>query len=1407
MAWRPALYRSSMPLLLALLAMFFALILAAPDALASEEERPVERIYVTAPHAPRVQPGATFEEQRAAVMGKSEGCYSCHTRTDEPSMHASPAVQLGCTDCHGGDATVRGEAALGYTHPANMAAMERAHVLPRYPRSWNWPSSANPQRSYTLLNREAPEFIRFVNPADYRVAREACGACHLEIIENAERSIMATGAMLWGGAGYNNGIVPFKNYLLGESYTRDGEPACITSPSELLPPAEWARACEVGTPADQVLTPEQIARGALARLYPLPSWTVIPPADVFRVFERGGRNINPIFPEIGLPNSLGQIQRLEEPGRPDIRQSNRGPGTGLRVAIPVLNIHKTRLNDPFMWFMGTNDQQGDYRSSGCSGCHVIYANDREPRHSLIYAPAGRDGETQTIDPTIANLRPRAEHGEGHGGGDHATLSGGHGALIDPAHPEEAGHAATPAPAGAPERRESGHPIRHAFTRAIPTSQCMNCHMHQPNIFLNTYLGYTMWDYESDAPTMWPGPENTAPRPAGMTDADYQRIYRQQHYPTAAEVRAINDRNPEGAAARGLWGDPEFLRNVYSVNPGLQQTQFADYHGHGWNFRAILRRDREGNLLDAEGQIVPPDDPERWRRQGEPEFVPTGTNPGRTVHMMDIHAERGMQCADCHFAQDSHGNGFIYGEVANAIEIGCQDCHGTADAYPTLLTSGPAAPPGGTNLALLRNPDGRRRFEWIDGSDGSRTLVQRSLIDPNLQWEVSLVRDSVTRSSRHFNARAARAKLMGRVGGDGVAPWGEGVAAGERAHDPARMACFTCHLSWTTSCGGCHLPIEANWRTREHHFDGEETRNFATYNPQVAREEMFQLGIHQTTKGNIIAPVRSSSALVLSSTNLNRERIYIQQPPVSAIGFSSQAFAPHFPHTVRRTETKACSDCHLSAEEDNNAIMAQLMLLGTNFVNFVGLNNWSGLEGGFQATRVTEWDEPQAVIGSYLHRYAYPDFYRLHVERNGRELRNWVRGAVFDRNLSGEARGLEEFANVHEGTRGRVGCLQLRGEYMFVAEGSGGFAVYDVANIANKGFSERIVSAPFSPIGHDARVASRNATCMALATNQPINPLRNTEVMRQINQEQPFHPIYNYAVITDADEGLILVDINTFADGELRNNRLTRALTWNEGGVLAGARHITLAGHFAYITTTAGLAVVDLDDPLHPQLTAQLPLTDARASTIQFRYLWVTDTDGVKLFDVTNMAQPVAVPEGTIALANARRVYAARTYLYIAAKQDGLVIVNVTRPRTPVEYQRFTADGALNDAEDVIVASTNASLFAYVADGRNGVKVVQLTSPASQPNLYGFSPAPRPELIAWARTPTPAIAMSKGLDRDRAVDETGGQMAVFGRLGSRPFTRSEMERLYLTPGGLLYRVRDTVDMAEYRGPLSATALGQ
>ena len=1407
---------------------------------AGKGETPVERDYSLVRAAPAPQ-NQTLEQ----MMAKSDGCLSCHEPTDAPTMHTTPAVQLGCIDCHGGNPEIEGNPDLDFEHSDYVAARNAAHVLPTLPETWHFPSSANPERSYSLLNRESPEFVRFVNPSDYRVAREACGACHMELIEANERSLMATGAMLWGGAAYNNGILPYKNYVVGEAYTRDGEGAQVLSP---------------GAPPGTV-TEEQAARGALATLYPLPTWHVTPPADVFRVFERGGRNIASQFPEIGIPNPTGLIQRLEEPGRPDLKQSNRGPGTGLRAAIPVLNIHKTRLNDPFTWFMGTNDQPGDYRHSGCASCHVVYANDREPRHSLIYAQYGRDGQSITSDPTIAG-QIQELHGKagGHGDDAHGTEHGalktssgdhhddGHGEAHDDGHEgDHAESAMRPA-----ENAERGHPLRHVFTKAIPTAQCMNCHMHQPNIFLNSYLGYTMWDYESDAPYMWPGPENITPRPEGMSDEDYERIFKTQAYPTAEEVRHVLDRNPEGAAPRGLWADVDFLRNIYDLNSELEDTQFADYHGHGWNFRAIFKRDREGNLLDAQGEIIRPGNPEtdtpeqfarnedrwrqRFRRDGEEKFVEPGTkgtpenNPGTAVHMMDIHAEVGMQCADCHFAQDSHGNGLIYGEVANAVEIGCKDCHGTADAYPTLRTSGPAAPPGGHDLSLLRNSDGQRRFEWLYDSGGRRVLMQRSIVEPGREWEVSLVRDAVDPSSPHFNGKAARAKLMSADGAEtGNFEFGLGITPEDRAHGEQEMACFTCHLSWTTSCGGCHLPIEANWQSDIHKYDGGTTRNFATYNPQVARDEMFQLGRHQTTKGNQVAPVRSTSALVLSSTNINRERIYVQQPPISSAGYSSQAFAPHFPHTVRLTETKTCTDCHLSEDEDNNAIMAQLLLLGTNFVNFMGMNAWAGLEGGFEAIRVTEWDEPQAVLGSYLHRYSYPDYWRLHVEQNDRELKDWTRGQVFDDDLSGETKPFEQFANVHEGTRDRVGCLQLRGEYMFVAEGKGGFRVYDVASIANKGFSERIITAPFSPMGHDTHVETENATCMALSTTQPIAPTRNTHEIRVANQEQMFSPVYSHAFITDAVEGLIAVNINTMADAEFRNNKLERAITFNPDGVLTGARHITLAGDYAYIVADAGLVTVYLpedvnDDPatpyvdecdvtptrhcLAPRVTSIVPLRDARASALQFRYLWVTDAEGLKLFDVTDIASPVLRPEGTVQMANAQRVYLARTYAYVAGKQEGLVIVDITRPLAPSIYKRETLGGTMNDVEDVVVASTNASLFAYVADGRNGMKVLQLTSPSSQPNFYGFSPAPKPELIAWARTRTPAIALSKGLDRDRAVDETGGQMAIFGRLGSRPFTRDEMENLFLTKAGLPYKVSDEVDMSVWvagRGPVANEAV--
>jgi len=136
-----------------------------------------------------------------------------------------------------------------------------------------------------------------------------------------------------------------------------------------------------------------------------------------------------------------------------------------------------------------------------------------------------------------------------------------------------------------------------------------------------------------------------------------------------------------------------------------------------------------------------------------------------------------------------------------------------------------------------------------------------------------------------------------------------------------------------------------------------------------------------------------------------------------------------------------------------------------------------------------------------------------------------------------------------------------------------------------------------------------------------------------------------------------------------------------------------------------------------------------------------------------------------------------------------VIVDVEAPEKPRLELTWNGDGALNDAHDVKVGMTNGSAFAYVADGKNGLRVVQIVSANETPGAYGFSPRPTPTLVATYKTHGPAVALSRGLDRDRAVDETGHQLGVFGRKGARPLNLTEQQRMYLRQGKL-YAVDST-----------------
>jgi hypothetical protein len=259
-----------------------------------------------------------------------------------------------------------------------------------------------------------------------------------------------------------------------------------------------------------------------------------------------------------------------------------------------------------------------------------------------------------------------------------------------------------------------------------------------------------------------------------------------------------------------------------------------------------------------------------------------------------------------------------------------------------------------------------------------------------------------------------------------------------------------------------------------------------------------------------------------------------------------------------------------------------------------------------------------------------------------------------------------------------------------------------------------------------------------------------------------------------------VSAGTLLDGDPTNNFLERAVTFNPEGILCGARYIKIIGTYAYISCDAGLVVVSIEDPTKPRVTSVLSAPEVvhpTAIDAQFRYAFVCDEEGLKVLDITDLAHPRLAT--VLELAEAHSVYVARTYAYVAAGSQGLVIVDVEKPEQPFVQQVYNAGGCINDLHDVKLGITNVSQFAYLADGKNGLRVVQLTSPET-PGNNGFSPTPTPRLVATRKLPKEghALTIARGVDRDRAVDEAGNQIAVFGRIGARPLNAAEQRRMYM-----------------------------
>jgi len=252
---------------------------------------------------------------------------------------------------------------------------------------------------------------------------------------------------------------------------------------------------------------------------------------------------------------------------------------------------------------------------------------------------------------------------------------------------------------------------------------------------------------------------------------------------------------------------------------------------------------------------------------------------------DIHHEKGMGCIDCHTAQDTMGDGSIYGFMKDQIEIRCEDCHGGYSSPPQTMRVDPT---NSLAQALIRSVP----FKKLNDGDVI-LLTSKGRPLPNVRMTEQGLR------------------LTGKLSGkDHEVKVITGDAKGHKIRGHERLECDTCHSAWSPQCYGCHQAIDFRARGLDHLSEIETPGRWGE-GRSYFRFERNVYGINSRGRVGIMVPGCQVWNTVVNSQG---EVIGPYDSKIMQLkgGLSSVAMGSTHPHTTRK-EVPRCVDCHLDAK--------------------------------------------------------------------------------------------------------------------------------------------------------------------------------------------------------------------------------------------------------------------------------------------------------------------------------------------------------------------------------------------------------------------------------------------------------------------------------------------------------------
>jgi hypothetical protein len=283
----------------------------------------------------------------------AESCMSCHNGASHDDYagkglenpHPFPgAATLKCTECHGGNPGAHGSASGSHVPPPpeiGNANFQETNALAYFNRLTLAGIDKFADYEVKGVTYKALDYLQFVNPGDLRVVTQGrgCGKCHAPHAESSSKSPLAT----------EMGILSSSMYTLGlQNAVPENQGLFLDTASDY----SFREVIE----ANYTVDPTKV--GVVGRLMEFPVYSVFGATGPTAIFN------NPAYDSANLVNSLNADNSVI-------------PGS------PLANLFHEQVaftcGDCHLGSSGANNRYGDFRSSGCSACHMRYSQDGRSR--------------------------------------------------------------------------------------------------------------------------------------------------------------------------------------------------------------------------------------------------------------------------------------------------------------------------------------------------------------------------------------------------------------------------------------------------------------------------------------------------------------------------------------------------------------------------------------------------------------------------------------------------------------------------------------------------------------------------------------------------------------------------------------------------------------------------------------------------------------------------------------------------------------------------------------------------------------------------------------------------------------------------------------------------------------------